>query len=147
MPRVFSVRVRNMSSLQAKAKRMDTNIQNAVLTFLKAMAQVLKSSAKNRVISGPKTGRIYRRWNPFRLHQASAPGQAPASDTGLLVASIDAEVDPQQFNIVLSAAAPYARDLEYGTSKMAPRPFLLPTIYEYRDRIVEGIRRAIKGVL
>lgn len=147
MSKVFQVRVRNMGSLQAKVKRMDLNIQQSVLTFLKAMAQVLKNSAKRRIMSGPKTGRIYQRYNPFRLHQASAPGQAPASDMGLLVASVDAEVDPQQFNIVLSASAPYARDLEYGTSKMAPRPFLLPTIYEYRDRIVDGIRRAIKGAL
>jgi len=147
MGRIFQVRVRNMSSLQAKVKRMDTDIQSSVIQFLKAMAQVLKSEAKRKVLSGPKTGRIYQRYNPFRLHQASAPGQPPASDLGLLVASIYAEVDPSQFNIVLSASAPYARALEYGTSKMLPRPFLLPTIYEYRDRIVDGIRRAIKGVL
>ena len=38
------------------------------------------------ILTGPRTGRIYRRGGV--VHQASAPGEAPASDTGELRQSI-----------------------------------------------------------
>jgi HK97 gp10 family phage protein len=60
----------------------------------------------------------------------SNPGQPPAKDTGALLASIYQKVDHdiKRDVIVIGAEAPYAASLEFGTSKMSPRPFLRPML-------------------
>ena len=55
-----------------------------------------------------------------------SPGEAPANDLGKLAGSIRGDRGPESLTAILVAGAPYAVDLEYGTSKMAPRPFLRP---------------------
>ncbi len=143
---MLTVRVLNMGSLQGKMKRMPVEIGRAAIRGLTTIRQPLEDATKRKVLSGAKTGRIYRRYNPFRIHQASAPGQAPASDTGKLAASIEAEVDPIQFTLTL-AAGQHARELEYGTHKMAARPFLRRTMLEFRERIIAALHAAIKRAL
>lgn len=143
----LTVRVRNLSSLQAKVKRLDWGIQAAVVTGLRGIAGPMEEDVKRSIRTGSKTGRLVRRYNPFRIHQASAPGEAPANDRGMLAASIEADVDPRQFNLTLSAGAPYARELEYGTRNMLPRPFLRPALTRWRERIINAIHDAIKGAL
>ncbi len=90
--------------------------------------------------AGPKTGRIYKRGNV--QHQASAPGEAPATDTGNLVNSGYARRQ-QRCLWWVGFTAEYATALEYGTPKMLPRPYLRPAIEHYR----EAFHQAIKDVL
>ncbi len=52
----------------------------------------------------------------------SAPGAAPDDPSGRLAASVSAA--PTDRGSVVIAAAPEAALLEYGTLRMAPRPFL-----------------------
>lgn len=70
------------------------------------------------------TGRQYGR------HTASAPGQPPATDTGRLAASIREELrsDSKGLVEVIGSDVIYAKPLERGTRKMAPRPFLRPAL-------------------
>lgn len=91
---------------------------------LTALSLIAQTDAQRRVLSGPKTGRIYRRGRA-NFHRASAPGEAPANDFGFLVGSIKLDVT-QELNVKLRAVAPYAVHLEYGTKNMAARPFLRP---------------------
>lgn len=106
--------------------------------------QHVAGEAKELVQRGAKTGRIYRKTNPNRTHQASAPGQPPASDTGTLANSIGVERLPDRAEI--SAVTPYALPLEWGTRRMAPRPFMTRALGDNRDtirRIVQTyVRRA-----
>lgn len=69
-------------------------------------------------------------------HQASAPGAPPATDTGRLRATVGHHVGRDQQGLyanIGSGANPaipgvkYAEYLEYGTSKMHPRPWLRPS--------------------
>lgn len=142
---MMKARVLHMSRLQSKVKKADIGLKSAAVRALRSLVTPVETEAKRKVLSGPKTGRIYVRNNPRRVHQASAPGQAPANDTGRLVASIEADVDPQQFNLVLSASAPHARPLELGTKDMAPRPFLRKTLWEFRQRVINALHAAMKG--
>lgn len=57
-------------------------------------------------------------------HQASAPGEAPAIDTGVLAASIQTEVNGTEGQVFTNAET--AEMLEFGTVKMAARPFMTP---------------------
>lgn len=79
-----------------------------------------------RDLSKPGTGRTYGR----RRHRASAPGQAPAVDTGRLRASIANELgrDGRGLFARIGTNVDYAPHLELGTSKMAARPFLRPAL-------------------
>jgi HK97 gp10 family phage protein len=75
------------------------------------------------------TGRQYGR------HQASAPGQPPATDTGRLAASIREELrqDGKGLVEVVGTNVVYARPLERGTRSMAPRPFLRRALAKTRQ--------------
>lgn len=79
-----------------------------------------------------------------RHHVASAPGEAPTVLTGDLRASLDHWVAKLGREIVgiVSVGTEYAPYLEFGTRKMAPRPFMRKTIYQ----ALPVIWRIIKGI-
>jgi hypothetical protein len=60
-------------------------------------------------------------------YQASAPGEAPASRTGRLRQSfymIIEMLDTHIYEVSVRTTVFYADDLEYGTEKVDPRPFI-----------------------
>lgn len=69
----------------------------------------------------PKSGRTYRRG--LRTHTASAPGEAPAIDTGFLANSIQTEFPNSTTGIVI-VGAEYGQVLE----EVRNRPFVRPSI-------------------
>lgn len=76
----------------------------------------------------PGTGRIYVHGGI--MHQASAPGRAPAAEFGDLIASYEigiARTSDGPVGIV-NSDSPYAAPLEYGAParNLAPRPALTP---------------------
>lgn len=68
-------------------------------------------------------------------HQASAPGQPPATDTGRLLQSIHHEIHGvgQDVEARIGSDVNYAIYLELGTRYMAPRPFLRPALQAAGD--------------
>jgi HK97 gp10 family phage protein len=82
-----------------------------------------------------KHGRRYRRGT--RTHQASAPGEAPAVDTGFLINSIQTTIK-SEIQVETQIGAEYSEALEYGTSKMAARPFVEPAIEGVIERFGRG---------
>ena len=67
----------------------------------------------------------------------SAPGEPPARVTGELLDSVAYEVleTEKGLSVTVGTAAPYALALEYGTRRMAPRPFLRPAFAEMEEEI------------
>lgn len=59
--------------------------------------------------------------------------------TGHLKSTIKAVYDPARKAIELSATAKYAMYVEYGTFKMAPRPFLRPALRAAGPGLVGGL--------
>jgi HK97 gp10 family phage protein len=110
-----------------------------------AGTELVISEATRMITSGPKTGRIYRRRGVS--HQASAPGEAPASDTGRLVQSGRAEYDQPNLTGYATWSTRYAPYLEYGTENMEPRPFARPALNNMRDAIRDAIQSAIVAEL
>jgi hypothetical protein len=97
----------------------------------------LSEEILNRVVDsirgGTKTGKIYFRENPTRTHQASAEGQAPADDTGVLANSYYVfyqKVNQYVFSATVGSSLFYAVQLELGDGRTAPRPHLEPAIRE-----------------
>jgi HK97 gp10 family phage protein len=85
-------------------------------------ADKMATEMKNSILSGAKSGKQYFK-NGAR-HTASAPGQSPANQSGALVKSI--KVGKERNKSTISISKNYAVFLEFGTSKMRPRPFILP---------------------
>lgn len=71
---------------------------------------------------------------------ASDPGEYPAARTRNLRNSINTEVDKSGFDVrgYVGSDAEYALDLEMGTSRLAPRPFLRKTLHSIDSNILEG---------
>lgn len=76
-----------------------------------------------------KAGKVVP-WGSRPPHQASAPGEAPAFDTGDLLRglTVKGEETPEGATVTVESRAPYSVFLEKGTSKMLPRPFMMPTV-------------------
>jgi len=81
-------------------------------------------------------------------HVPSAPGQPPNADTNQLDRSIE-PTPVQNHEVQVVATAPYAQHLEFGTSKMAARPFMRPALAENepkaRQIIANAVSKATKG--
>ena len=88
-------------------------------------------------LSSPGQGRIYqtgRKTKPHDTHQASAPGDAPAVDTGRLRQSIGVQrVGEGHYRVGTNVQ--YAPLLEFGTRRMAARPFIRPSLEKVRARV------------
>lgn len=85
-------------------------------------------AAVKRMLHQPGTGRIYRKRNPTRTHQASAPGQPPATDLGKYAATITQGLERDAQGLVEKIGTDDKRGiwLELGTRRMAARPHLRP---------------------
>lgn len=87
-----------------------------------------------RSLHQPGQGRLYRRGGVE--HRASAPGDPPATDRGLLAASITTRNGRDGRGIFVDIGSPLrkALGLELGTRHIAPRPFLRPALVRIMNR-------------
>lgn len=104
--------------------------------------ELVKEEMVRSIQSGPKTGRLYRRRSV--THRASAPGEAPASDTGRLVQSITTAYKTEPIQGRVNAGTDYAASLEYGTTRMEPRPYARPALASKYDEILKAIMENVK---
>lgn len=112
-----------MKKLRAPAERA---VKRASMHF---------EGAVKKTLSGKRSGRIYSVGKRGRKHQASAPGEPPASLTGKLRQSItrsDPVWDGWSVSASIGSALPYARRLEFGGVdrrgvRILPRPYFAPT--------------------
>lgn len=144
-----SFEIEGLEQIAKASRRVQANVEAELRKGLFASAQLVERDAKKSIMSGPKTGRIYRRRSV--THQASAPGEAPANDTGRLVNSITSYLNAakgnESFVVAGRGLTKYARWLEFGTAKLAARPFLFPALERMKGRIKDRLAAAVrKGV-
>ena len=105
------------------------------------VTEKLRADMIELMVHSKPSGRIYRRGNVE--HQASAPGEPPASDTGNLISKINTDYEEGYLTGRVLIQAGYGAFLEYGTVNMEPRPFVRPTIEKNLASIEERIRVSI----
>lgn len=101
--------------------------------------------ATRLILRTPKTGREYSRRGV--VHKASAPGEAPASDTGTLIQSKTVDTDLGTISARLTFRTDYALALEVGTKNMEPRPYARQALLNVRDLIISTISREITSAI
>jgi len=103
--------------------------------------QMVMNEAKQSIHSHGSSGRTYEKYNPRRTHTASSSGNPPNTDTGYLANNIYLEIDTDGLGADVESRAEYSEFLEFGTSKMLPRPFLQPALEANRRKIVQMFAR------
>lgn len=121
------------------------SVQKAAFRGVVRGTEAVKTRMVERIMNPPKTGRIYRR-NTVS-HQASAPGESPASDTGRLAGSITTSYDAPNITGYVNVATEYAAALEFGTPRVAARPYARVSLAEKVEEIRADIAAEIAGAL
>jgi len=141
----ISIQVKGLQKALDTLKRAERSLEQPIMDTLKGGAQLIRGEAIKSIQTGSKTGRLYKRYNPTRTHRASAPGEAPASDTGNLVSNI--MVEDNKDSVEVQSKAEYSKFLEYGTSKMEARPYMFPAYEKSKDKIIQAVFRKIAQTL
>lgn len=94
----------------------------------------------------PKTGKIYKnRLHKNAVHQASAPNESYANETGNALKNTKTKV--VKYTGTVTGAYEYALALELGTQKMAPRPTIGRALLNKRKDLVKIISTPLSKVL
>lgn len=141
----FSVKIEGLDKLAASSRRVQQAVEKEIAIGLFASGKKVEGDAKRSILEGHKSGRVYKRRTVS--HRASAPGEAPASDTGRLANSINTVMEQGAFAALVKAGGGivrYARMLEFGTVKMAARPFFFPALEKNKAWIMERMKEAMR---
>lgn len=130
-------------------------VRKGVMRGVISGTQIVQEEMIRSIMEPPKSGKIYTRRGV--KHQASAPGEKPANDTGNLAKSITTSFDPANLTGTINVGAEYGARLEYGfvgqdsagrTIDQAPRPFARPALAdkekEIRDEIMKGVAGGLR---
>ena len=139
-----TIKITGLEPTLKNLKLLQNGLDKELTNVLRGGGQLIRGEAIRSIQSGPKSGRTYEKYNPRRTHKASAPGQAPASDTGNLVSQIMSVADGK--NTLVESRAEYSKFLEFGTSKMLPRPFLFPASEKSTKKIVQVLIQKLNKV-
>lgn len=126
--------LRNVPKFHAKLDDLSAQGRRLISQAVYAGADIIATEAALSITRGSISG---------KGHIPSKPGEPPNADTRQLDRSIAVrQVGELKAEIVVSA--PYAADLEFGTSRMAARPFLQPAIDRKQAEVVQTFFRAIQ---
>lgn len=129
-----------LSQLQQLGAAGDEIIEETIFD----VATETQALAVAGIMGSPKSGRTYKKTNPNRTHTASAPGQFPATDTGRLASSVKMVMQGPMAYVVGTNVA-YGPMLEFGTAKMAARPWLLPSFERAKIGIEQELRMRLEA--
>ncbi len=114
----FEIKIKGAHFLKNLSNLKEGHIRDGVRFGLLNYGNVLKKDVKKAILDkSKKTGIIYRvktRSGNRRRHQASAPGEAPASISGNLQRSIGFDVKGVDLSFGYRVSAPYGKNLEVG---------------------------------
>ena len=142
-----TIRLEGSDQLQRQLRRLSDDLREEAGKAVLATAIEMRADIVTSIQRGPASGRTYKKSNPTRTHTASAPGQPPMSDTGRLANSITFD-RLGDLTATVGSNLNYAPWLEYGTSRMAARPFFRPAVERMRPiyigKLEDIIRRAAR---
>lgn len=132
------VKLVNKEAVIASLQSLQSDMQEQVLAALTETGKDIKKHLKQKVgISGGGA--------------PSAPGSPPARLTGELRNSVYAKVDPPELGkpitLRIAVRAFFARMVEFGTSKMAARPFFYSGIAEKVPALRASVKAALAAVI
>jgi hypothetical protein len=109
--------------------------------MLEAVQEVRNTTLET--LSGSRSGRTYFVPGTKKQYTASAPGEPPASATGTLRKNVKSGVEGRGDSLTgfVGTREKYGPMLEYGTRRMAPRPWLRPSFEKSAGKLREIFTR------
>jgi hypothetical protein len=137
------VEIKGLKEVNAALQAYGKDLGNSLALIVDATALEAVTDVRKAIQGPPKTGREYARGvNNDKVHRASAPGEAPATDTGTLVNSIYNE-SRGKYSRAIGSRLDYAYYLEFGTFKMAKRPSWIPAVERAIPKMLKRVEIAI----
>ena len=131
---IFSHRITGLEAMRRRLQTLSGAARSAAAATLSDVAQDV--SAEIQATLDQATPGV------------SLPGAPPVDHAGQLAASVSVDDDPDAARSVVTVSAPFAHFLEFGTARMAARPFLRPAALRARRTakalISEAQRRGLK---
>ncbi len=132
--------------------QFEAAIQRRIEATMIIAGEIVATEIRRSIQQSPRGGKTYVKTNPNRTHKASAPGEAPATDLGFLVRSIQTEPDLPNLRIrilSLHSIAPYAKSLEYGdlSRGLQPRPFMRKGLQAKKNQVVSLVQNALNRAI
>ena len=137
----FSINIEGLDEMKELFKQAKDEVKREVSQAVARSTLSVHSRAVKRIQNGPASGIVYELYEPRRTHQASAPGEPPMSDTGRLASSMQFEIDGLTGYVFTPVE--YGPYLEFGTSRMAARPFLFPSVEEERPVFMKALKEIL----
>ena len=142
--------------ITVKGEGVATAIAKDIERIEEELAYRIVDEARTLIDSSIPSGRLYRRGGfrrgqsrglntgvgrrargaGVRIHRASAPGQPPAEDTGKTYRDIKVmRLKSGHYRVRFGGVAGY---LEFGTTNMKPRPYIVPAIEAAVNKVFNG---------
>lgn len=138
-----TLRLEGGPRLERALRELDREAQQEVKRAIDATGLSLRGEVVKKYQRGPATGVIYEKYNPRRTHQASAPGEAPATDTGRLANSVVTE-DSGPLEVEVLTEVEYGPYLEFGTRNIAQRPNWVPSVEDELPKFLRRVEAALR---
>ena len=138
-----------MQQLQANLKQLEKAVGSHSKSAYIAGGKLVESDAKKSIQNktGGESVTRYRSGGGSYQHTASAENDAPNTDTGRLVSSINTEVNND--GVFVGTTLQYGKHLEFGTSNMGERPWLIPALNKNKENIINlqisAVNKSING--
>ncbi len=148
---VDALRARLAEIGEAQRARLRTAIANGAAAVQAEAVRSIQDGPKSGILYGPTRAAMHvgmgtaSKSESKKVHQASAPGEAPAADSGELAGKISVRPSVDGLSAEVVSAAPYSADLEFGTDTIEPRPFMRPALAANADKINADIRDAMRA--
>lgn len=118
-----------LKALRAGSKRLGALVY--------AAADEIRAEARLSITRGSVSG---------KGHRASLPGQPPNRDTGNLDTNIET-TRTGELTCEVRSKSGHAVALEYGTSKMAERPYMRPAVAKVKPKMHEHIKAGVSRMV
>lgn len=138
--------VQGAEQVQKNLKKLAKKYGEAAVEGAIELAETVRTSAINSiqdVSDGEEVTRTTAGGEEYD-HVASKPGDAPNTDTGRLVSSVQVEIKPKA--ITVGSTLSYSGHLEFGTKGMAARPWLFPALEGNKKKAASVIAKFLKKV-
>ena len=129
--------IEGLSQLNATLKKLERDAGKFSKSAYIAGGKIVESDAKKSIQSksGGESVVRYRSGGGGYNHTVSTPNDAPNTDTGRLVASINTEIAND--GVFVGTTLEYGKFLEFGTKNMTERPWLIPALVKNEQTIID----------
>lgn len=153
----FKADFKGFDELKDKLKRMRVASRGVSADAAVEAATLIKRSAQMAMRRSPASGRKYKRGDV--KHTASSAGNAPRIDVGDLRKAVEvrqSKLNAKQVTVGVHSDAEDSNKkslgerayfLEVGTSKMEPRPFLVPALKRRAKDIKRVMNNKVKLIV